>query len=393
MSGPKGYDYALNEALRRRRELEALGGRWRELLRQARELQAQLRREGLSFDVFASLAEQGYGSARRDHPSDADLDTLDTFQKAVERARQAAGAERTRRIVEQTRAALRERARETEFTVTRLSSSPASRTRATPTPSRDADAERAAREKKIQSLLELLAQTSSEDREQLTSEIVRLSQARTPSDDRAWLTLTRRVTDAVREQRDRAARDEAARDLLTIVARVTGPAADDLTARVHAAGALTAVERLRPDVLAAVAQAELEAERAFVVATALDVWRDLGYEADDDFAAMALTSEGGLLRRDAWPDHALLVRVSPTSTRINTNIVALGETDPLRDTEVEEESCGWIGDFQEGMRARQVEAPLARRHPPGALPVQRRAAPQRDTRTRRTQETQRRDHL
>lgn len=351
MSGPKGYDVALERRLQRERELAARRRSWATAHDVLVELRNELRRDAVEFDVAVALARAGFGSTRSEHPSEADLDELAHFQATVETVVSEARRARTDAYVLRTRSALVGR---------------------TTSPTHDADP-RAQDDiaPSAERLVELLAEVPDAMRDPLTLQVAELVATDANGSSRSWLTLTRTITDAVRASRDAVLRDRLARELKSVIARIEGPTADDLRAQLAAATDSTAVERLRPRVLAAVTAAEHESERAHVVRSAIEVWRELGYVADADLVDLTLAGGSGLLKRDEWPDHALQIRLASDGLSIGTNVVALTETDPRRDLEVEEESCRDIGTFMRGLDARGLSTRLSRHKAPGELPVQR----------------------
>jgi hypothetical protein len=329
-------------------------------------LQERLTRENVHFDTRAKLTEAGFGSARRDHPSEADLDAIAEFQSAVARVVDAANAEKLKPILQLTRASLQAQfeASARSFRVTKLSNHHGS----VDAPANDQSDEIV---HKIDELTNLLASVGSVVRQRLAGKMLALKGRGTEATSLEWHALTREITDAVRAERERVTRDRVADELDALIARIDGPTADDLRARILAATTLNDIEHLRPQIHAAIADAERVAEREFVVSQALEVWRELGYVADADFVAHTAAGGAGLLYRDEWPDHALQVRLGSDGASLGTNVVAFGETSALRDADIESESCALVGGFQHALGERGLTVALTRRTDAGKLPVQR----------------------
>lgn len=356
MSGPKGYDAVLAERLRREQELAARRRSWQEIVRQLEEIATRCEAAGIPFDVGDHLRSMDYSTARLATPSDADLDRVEELARlrtaVAGRVDEEATALARRRARQALRELQHELQTETVFEDTDLGRVEAKATATT--------ADRWS---------ELLGSTG-EWQEGLTRELQALVVSADAADKNAWLGLATRVSDAVRRENDRRARELLRDEFAAMTARVAGPVAATLMARVDAAADSAAVEALRPVVVAAIAAAELDAQRSYVIAQAIEVWRELGYEAGPEFVELALAGDAALLDHRDWPGHALQVRFSAEGTGIATNVVAIAPSDAVRDKEVEEDHCADLAAFQAGLAHRGVDAPLIRRAAAGQLPVQ-----------------------
>lgn len=377
MSGPKGYNAGLSPRIRRERELEARRRTWERVVEQCEELELRRRVGGPTTSVWDALAAVGYGLRRLRQPTDADLDAVEELQRAqsavVDSVERELVEVATARSASALAALQRELATTTDFVVTALASSPERGATARSAPSGD--------------LIALLGETG-DRQEELTREVERLLVDGRGADRRVWLELASRVSAAVRQEQDRCRRVRLREELEAIVARIDGPAARALLDRLASAPDSNAVEALRPTVVEAVRRAELEDERAFVIAQAADAWRELGYETGPEFAELALAGDAALLTRRGWSDHALQVRFDADGLGMATNVVAVGESSAVRDNEIEVEHCADAAGLTEALAIRGVDVVLTRRVEPGALPMQRLNAEQAAARRHRTARTQ-----
>lgn len=361
MSGPKGYNAVLAERLRRERELAARRRTWLQIVEQLTATDARCRATDLEVDVWRELAAVGYDRSRLQRPSDADLDGVADLERGraavsrrLEEAATARAAARAQVALDGLRAALDTNG---ELVVTALAPVAA----AAPTPS--------AVKAPVELLSGLLGSTG-ERQAQLTAELERLLDSDRAAGRQDWLEYAARVADGARAERDRHDRAALRDEFVAIIARVSGPAAETLIARIDGAPDRASLEALRPTVLAAVRAAELDAERAFVIAQAIEVWRELGYEPGPEFSEVALSGDAALLPHRDWTAHALQVRFDEDGLGLATNVVATSATDPLRDKEIEDDHCADIAAFTESLAGRGVDASLVRRVAAGALPMQ-----------------------
>lgn len=368
MSGPKGYTVTLSPEQIRRNELERRRRSWMTLASQVELMHAQLATLGVDVNLTVDLTTAGYPPSRVSNPGERYLDRVDDFSRSVStvlaRARRAiadraaadvrrnlAGlleASDTIRVSNLDEVAVRHPVRVVEAGVAQPS-----------TP-------------KSEVLLDLLARTGS-SREELASRIE--AAVRADVGERGWLAIARDVAAAARSESDRVERDVLADELRALVARIDDPKVTaDLVARIEAAPTRSILESRRPEILDAITAQELHAQRRYVLAQAVEVWRELGYEVAANLEETALDGSANLLYRDGWPDHALQVRFAGGRDQLATNVVSFGATSPDRDREIEEDHCSDAPEFTRRLADRGVRAALTRAKPAGVLPVQKLSA-------------------
>lgn len=361
MSGPKGINPVLAERLRRERELEARRRTWQAIAGQLETLARRCRTAQIECDVWRELGSAGYERGNLGHPSEADLDAIARLEQArdqIVRRVNEVESERAAGRAQEALAALRsELDAAGPLVVTALTAASTKRGDRT-----HADT--------VQLLTGLLGSTG-ERRQDLTSELENLVENGHRTDRQAWLVLAGHIADAVRQERDRHAQLRLRDELAALVARVEGPVATSLLARIDAAPDRASLESLRPKVIEDVRAAERESERAFVIEQAAEVWRELGYEPGPEFTEVAISGAALLLSRRGWSQHALQVRFDRGGLGIATNVIATGDSSPVRDAEIEKGHCVDIGSFTSRLTARGIDAAVVRSTPAGALPMQR----------------------
>ncbi len=364
MSGPKGYDLELERRLQRERELAARRRTWDQLRETLALLRGIAAAHGSEVDITRLMEDAGYDSSRLQAPTESDLDQVEKLTATVGAVGDRVRADASRRAAAAalgnlTR--LQEALGGGELVVTSLSTMPSelASTSAGPIEVRDPDV-----------LLDLLTRAG-----EAASELRDVVLSCEPGDEKAWRAMTRQVTDAVRAESSRLARLRLVDELESLVARVEDPVASaDLRARITSASTLAALESRRAEIASAVVESDLKAERAFVLASAIEVWRELGYNVPDG-SGPGTAGSAILLQHDDWTDHALQVRLLDGTQQIATNVVTFGDTDPTRDHEVEEDHCADIADFRAGLSARGLSSNLVRAKEPGELPMQQVARP------------------
>lgn len=381
ISGPKGYDVALQAQLRRQRELAARRRTWAEMVSQLAELQGRIQVSGAQFDVWSELSNDGFDQQRISNPTEADLDAIAEFVTA--RATVAAAATvhvnraQSERALRDLDSLHRKLTKKSTVALTRTLVGGGETVASEHAPAWESPAGR---------LIELLGQTGDQV-ELLTAAVENLADSDKAADRRAWLELTRRITDAVRAEADRVGRFAVIDELIAMTARVEGPARTVLIARIQAAPTRAKAEALRGDIVDAIAEAEREAERALIIAQAAEVWTELGYDVGPEFLEAAELGSAGLLFNPEWPDHALQVRFDGSGGTIATNIIAFGDTDPQRDKEIEDDHCRDLPAFIQGLNNLGASVTLVRQQPAGALPVQRLGRGRKRADQRTTEET------
>ncbi len=364
MSGPKGYDAVLQARLRRERELAARRRTWLEVARQCEGLTRRAGRAGVRFDVTAELARAGYPASRLANPTDGDLDQV--AQLASARRDVAA---RLDRVMDEVNASLAEAAiakvQDTlgaagDFVVTALSR--------TVTASTDAEGTSNCASERQLTLISAALGRCGPDREMLCAEFTDLLQ-RQP-DQQTCLRFAAKVASAVRTEHERAARARLRDEFVSMIARIDGPEADTIAARIDAAPSVSALEALRPMVTARIEEVERIDECRFILGQAAEVWRSLGYDIGPEFEEIALDGDTTIVPHRTWVGHALQVRFDPDTGSLATNVVATKDSTPVRDREIENEHCSHADAFTTELAARGISMHLVRQTPAGELPMQ-----------------------
>jgi hypothetical protein len=200
------------------------------------------------------------------------------------------------------------------------------------------------------------------------------------------VTETGRGTSSVHETRREAkeADDELARTLVRVLSRLAADTADadrrhvaeaaervgsargaaeaegllsEVRLRVQAANARTAERKALAERERATREAarQAEAERAYLLDAVTSAFGELGYEVDEGFETLTARDGEVILSKDAWPDHAIRMRVDD-GAHIRAALVrtAEAESEEERRIDVEREE-EWCAAF-EAARARLSQA-------------------------------------
>jgi hypothetical protein len=187
---------------------------------------------------------------------------------------------------------------------------------------------------------------------------------------RGWMELESNVAAAVKADRaSRRCRDGVEAELLRL-AHLDGPGVDEVKMVAAAVTDQGGLQALRGEVARVLAEAEREADAAFVTAQARLALADLGYVVDEPFEAVGQAGDVFLAHRRDLPDHALQVRVNEGTKTMLTSVVAAEGTSPAADAAAEAATCGDVTAFTEAMARRGVRADPVFHRVPGVVAVE-----------------------
>lgn len=199
--------------------------------------------------------------------------------------------------------------------------------------------------------------------------------------DAAVLTLQSGIEDALDTQRDRTQARRTAADIIGDLCDLDSADPELVALTSLAATVMTTQEVavLRQRALTLRARIEKERDAALILEHTKEALCDLGYEIGEDLTVAASTGETFVATRADLPQHGLRVQVLPTG-KVLTRVVAFGETDPLRDQEVETSTCHDLDALQTRWAEAGIGAVRYLRQPIGTIPVSRVERPRRVTR-------------
>lgn len=191
--------------------------------------------------------------------------------------------------------------------------------------------------------------------------------------DHALLDIQTACERAARAQRERDAIRQQTDALTLRTADLTGPEADRLRARALACTTRAELVTVQRDEQTLRASLEAQRNRAYVIDQTSQALRDLGYEVGAEFTALAC-DKPVIVRRPDLPDHGVELTFVPQAARVLTRVVAFGATSTQRDTEVETITCQDLTRLQGAWQNHGIEATLFHHNLPGTMPVKRTAA-------------------
>ena len=354
MSGPKGYQVSVESAEERAR-------------RQVAETRARC---GRLTDQLAGLSAVAQGRVSAcEEPRSQDLGALRSWEAAlraaVEEAEEMVGRERR----ESRLRTLGSGADPDSLGAVDLGLPGAGRAAGAPA-SRRRDAEEADRGRRAAGLIE--AASEIEDKAALEALTARIRSLRS-LDGAALVRESMMVADdvarAVRRQRTAVrCRREAEAEALSL-AHLSGPTVEDLRRRAREVTRDSEVAALREEVSRVLADAERQADAAFVTAQASAVLADLGYVVDDPFEVVDQADVVVARSRDL-PRHALRLRVNRASGTMLTSVIAQEGTTPEADADAEARTCADVVALTSALADRGVRAEQVFHRRPGEVPVE-----------------------
>lgn len=222
------------------------------------------------------------------------------------------------------------------------------------------------RARMLERLSEVESQATLDALTERISETVRLSQS---EQQRSLLELDQEITAVVKQQRVRIRCQSDARAEVLKLAHVEGDVADSIRSRALAVTDQLALASFRAEVRDVLAEAEREANAAFITQQAMLVMADLGYTVDEPFELIEQNGDGFFARRDDLPEHALQVSVDSTAGVLQTRVLAVGQTTTNDDVRAEDVTCDDALALVKRLRGRGVESEALFYRSAGELPV------------------------
>lgn len=360
MSGPKGYGFTVmpSPAELARREVAVIRGRCAAM--SSRLVQAE--------QEAANLGNSRQRKAPRAPKSDEVDDwrryearvreRLEAAEAAIRTGRQAVWAEQL--------------ARQTSGLVRQLSADLAATIRQSDRHATPRESVRTKAERSVASAVEVASTIGDDDLRALLLKRATAVAQRRESDSGAAVggalrLLQAEIQSALRHQRREDALNERRSSLDLTLAEHDGADAAALRASVWTADHREC-DRLDRELARIQAQARIEADRAYVVAQASAVLRDLGYEVDADDEIEVLEGSSVTTLATSGRSRAMRLQLLTARDQLLTNAVAVDDSD---DVDVEQEFCTEQQEVRAQLARRGVALELVHHTPVGQVPVER----------------------
>lgn len=362
MSGPKGYDYSVDNAAElARRAQEAARQRLRTVRAlfnvavaeadgwpQSRALAAQLRRR------YAHMPED---TAELTQLSDQLVAAIDQIAESVRQAE----LDHTRQKIQASLGSL-------DLTiggdVLAASTRPAPQHRLGTSVSMAAE-----RQRRLEHLRQVLEENPGVVPDEAAM-LARVAQAlTTPQAATALRHAETQVSMALRKAQQRREFEEIRDRVLIDTADLEGPRAQLLRETLAATDSLPVVSECDAQLAQLRATQRREADRRFVLTAAREALAELGYSLGSQEEHNGAVQV--LARSPEHPDHALKLLFQEGKAAFYTNVVAGPGTTAVQDLIAEQETCQDLDRLARGMARRGVRTSMTFHRPPGAVPVER----------------------